>query len=107
MGERLFLFPEDGPKPLPPWIKPRFDGATYEPEKDEVRLTGQLERVWSALSKGGWWTLRALSEEARGTEASVSARLRDLRKERFGAHTITRRRVDGGLYAYRLERKTQ
>ena len=36
-------------------------------------------------------------------EASVSARLRDLRKKRFGSHIITRRYVSDGLWQYRWE----
>lgn len=81
----------------------RFDGETYEPEKDRDRLTGQLERVARVMGSGRWMTLRALSEAAAAPEASVSARLRDMRKPRFGGHTVERRRVDGGgEWEYRL-----
>jgi len=79
-----------------------FDGETYEPGIDQKRLTGQLLRVYALMSDGKWRTLSQISKEAQGSEASVSARLRDLRKERFGKHRIDRRRVTGGLYEYKL-----
>ncbi len=82
-----------------------FDGETYEPEFDRSRLTGQLMRVYSVVRDGRWHTLRELSEECGGSEASVSARLRDLRKVRFGEHTVERRRIGdakSGLFEYRL-----
>jgi len=43
-----------------------------------------------------------LAHWAGGSEASVSARLRDLRKAKFGAHTIERQRVSAGLFRYRM-----
>lgn len=81
---------------------PHFDGATYEPEHDQKRLSGQLFSVRILMGDGKWRTLREIQAIVGGSEAGVSARLRDLRKPRFGAYTIERRRVDGGLYAYRM-----
>lgn len=83
---------------------PHFDGETYEPVFDLRRLATQLERVAAALSTGGWWTLAELTAACGGSEAGVSARLRDLRKGRFGGHTIERRRrgaATAGLWEYR------
>lgn len=79
-----------------------FDGKTYDPEQDRKRLTGQLERVHRIMMDSEWRNLRELADAAGGSEASVSARLRDLRKERFGGMTVERRRVSGGLFEYRL-----
>lgn len=79
-----------------------FDGESYEPELDQARLTSQLERVKALMQDGHWRTLGALSAIAGGSEASVSARLRDLRKTRFGAYSVDRRRVEGGLFEYRV-----
>jgi hypothetical protein len=79
-----------------------FDGATYEASKDQQRLSRQLRGVYEAVRVPGWYTLRQLSEIAHASEASVSARLRDLRKDKFGGFTIERRRVSGGLFEYRL-----
>lgn len=79
----------------------QFDGSTYEP-RDQARLSGQLRNVFLAMSDHRWWTLAELSIRAGGTEASVSARIRDLRKQRFGGHVIDRRRSDDGLFEYRM-----
>jgi len=86
---------------------PHFDGDTYIPSFDHTRLTGQLQRVHSILKDGHWWTLRDLSIMANCPEASASSRLRDLRKGKFGGHTVDRRRVAGGLFEYRLEIEPQ
>jgi len=85
-----------------PLFAAHHDGETYEPAKDKVRLNKQTARVYEALKYGEWKTLRQLSDETGAPEASVSARLRDLRKDKFGAHVIERARVDGGLHRYRL-----
>jgi hypothetical protein len=81
-----------------------FDGATYEPEHDKARLTSQLARVRKFMSDERWHTLDEIVAFCGGTTASASARLRDLRKQRFGAFVILRQRVlpQRGLYAYKL-----
>ena len=86
-------------------VGPQFDGETIDVAQDQDRLGKQLDAVRCALDGGRWWTLSELSVRVRAPEASVSARIRDLRKERFGGHRIERRRVqDGnGLHEYRLE----
>jgi len=78
------------------------DGNTYEPALDQERLSSQLERVKTLMQDGRWRTLAEISAITGGTESSVSARLRDLRKDRFGGHTVNRRRLIGGLYDYQL-----
>lgn len=79
----------------------RFDGESYSPTEDCARLTGQLAAVYEATRDGRWHTLSHLARVADASDASVSARLRDLRKERFGAWVIERKRADGGLHLYR------
>ena len=79
-----------------------FDGETYDPELDRKRLTGQLLRVYTLMSDGAWRTLAQIAKEAQGSESSVSARLRDLRKARFGQYRIDKRRVTGGLWEYKM-----
>lgn len=81
-----------------------FDGETYDPGRDKARLTGQLERVFEAMSDGQWHTLRWLADRCKGSEAAVSARLRDLRKPKFGGYIVDRRRSEhvDGLWVYRL-----
>ena len=82
-----------------------FDGPAYDPDLDRVRLAGQLLRVWDAMVGGLWWTLDELSERTGDPPASISAQMRHLRKDKFGAHTIEKRRrglEDSGLWEYRL-----
>lgn len=81
-----------------------FDGPDIDPT-DVPRLATQLERVRAALSDGLWHTLDGLAREANCTTQSASARVRDLRKHRFGGHTIERQRVRGapGVFVYRLQ----
>jgi hypothetical protein len=83
----------------------RFDGASYDAAADEARLTGQLQRVFECMKDGRWRTLGELHRIAGATEASVSARLRDLRKPRFGGHTVNRRargERSQGVFEYQL-----
>jgi biotin operon repressor len=79
-----------------------FDGETYEPEFDFDRLKGQLQRVFALMQDGKWRSLGHIAQATGGSEAAVSARLRDLRKDKFGGHEVERQRLDGGLYLYRL-----
>ena len=83
-----------------------FSGHTYDPATDEHRLTRQLGRVWVALQLADQWlTLRELAHRAEAPEASVAARLRDLRKDQFGGYVIDRRRRGEprrGLWEYRM-----
>ncbi len=79
-----------------------FDGVTYEALLDGTRLNAQMLRVFNGMKGGQWHTLSTIARSSGAPEASVSARLRDLRKPRFGGHTVDRRRVIGGLFEYRL-----
>ena len=80
-----------------------FDGSAYDPEHDYARLKTQLERVRFLLrSTTAWWTLRDLAARTNSSEAGVSARVRDLRKPRFGGFVVVRRRVCVGLLDYRI-----
>ena len=72
---------------------------------DMVRLGRQLTAVTRVMASGEWLTLAELSEASGAPEASASARLRDLRRPRWGGHTVERRRRHGegtGLWEYRL-----
>ena len=82
-----------------------FDGETYERDKDQVRLSRQGQVVYNVMRDGKWRTLSYLNRLTGEPEASISARLRDLRKEKFGGFDVQRRRInDGGLYEYRVLR---
>lgn len=92
----------------------RFDGSTYAPRRDGARLTSQLERVAHVLINADWVAFAEIKgavdrlagvragEAGGATEAALSARLRDLRKERFANVEIERRCEAGGLWRYRV-----
>lgn len=80
----------------------RFNGSDYDPARDDVRLTGQLLRVWNIVSTGAWLTLRQIAAATGDPESSISAQLRHLRKPRFGGHTVEKRYVGNGLFEYRV-----
>lgn len=70
---------------------------------DAARLTPQLLAVYRIMRDGQWHTLSEMAESLPGVpQQSVSARVRDLRKARFGGHTIHRESIGGGLYRYRM-----
>jgi biotin operon repressor len=82
-----------------------FDGASFERRVDGDRLRKQLNEVLKyLLAHEGWHTLAALHEALGYPEASISARLRDLRKPKFGGYEIARRRAyaGSGTWQYRL-----
>ena len=78
------------------------DGETFEPDRDRKRLNKQAQDVYSLMSDGHWRILADIAAHTGHPEASISARLRDLRKPRFGGHTVERRYIASGLYQYRL-----
>jgi hypothetical protein len=80
----------------------RFDGATYNHVRDGARLADQTEAVFNLMCDGKFRTLATIADMICAPEASVSARLRDLRKPRFGAHTVNREYLGRGLYQYQL-----
>ena len=83
----------------------RADGSTYEAEHDRERLFAQLNRVREVMKDGEWRTLFEIEASTGDPTQSISARLRDFRKERFGNHTVNRRRrgpEKRGLFEYQL-----
>ena len=84
-----------------------FDGATYKPQFDRARLTGQIKRVFELMSDGRWRTLDEIQMVVGGSQPAISARLRDLRKARYGSLQVDRKHRPSvskmrGLYEYRL-----
>jgi hypothetical protein len=76
---------------------------------DGARIASLLERVKAHMLSGAWYTLDELASLVGGSEAGISARIRDLRKPQFGGYNIQRRRramgpAKGGLHEYRLRR---
>lgn len=106
----LYLF--DTPPPMfthtlkPPSRSDHFDGDDYAADKDEVRLNGQLRLIWLLMSGGGWFTVEGIVSHTGYPANSVQAQLRNLRKARYGAYDVQRRRItESGLYEYRVGEK--
>jgi len=82
-----------------------FDGKTFDKAFDGIRLKRQLDQVRELMKERRWWTLRELWARIQGSESAISARIRDLRKPKFGGYTILSRRRSKGLWEYRLEER--
>ena len=80
-----------------------FDGETFSEELDLERLSTQLLKVFHLMKDGNWRTLQDIQKIIYAPESSISARLRDLRKDKFGGHSVVRQRFkSGGLFEYKL-----
>jgi len=79
-----------------------FDGADYNPERDGARLSKQLQKIYDLMKEGRWWTLRELEDATNYPQASISASIRNFRKDKFGGHTVEREYVTNGIYKYKL-----
>lgn len=77
-------------------------GSTFSRPLDRMRLNKQANDVWAVMRDLHWHTLGGIARQTGHPEASVSARLRDFRKERFGGHEVQRERITDGLFRYRL-----
>jgi len=84
-------------------FEPRFDGADYDPQRDWTRLTTQLGRVHNCMSDGRWRSLDDIARATGDPHASVSAQLRNLRKKRFGGHSVEKKHIKAGHFLYRLK----
>jgi hypothetical protein len=86
-----------------------MEGTGYEAKYDEQRITSQRDTVKQVLllaaHHDAWMTLGELARKTKYPEASISARIRDMRKPRYGGYTVEKRRVGNparGLWEYRL-----
>jgi hypothetical protein len=79
-----------------------FGGDTFDDDRDGNRLRAQFRRVWCVMRGGAWLTLAQIAAATGDPESSVSARLRDFRKPRYGGHTVERAYVRKGLWTYRV-----
>jgi len=96
---QLSLIPEIVPMPVPA-------GETFEPKLDGKRLQTQMQAVHELMLDRQWRTIPQIALHLRiaglsCTEASISARLRDLRKPPFG-YTVERERIGEGFFSYRI-----
>ena len=82
-----------------------FEGSTFDAVLDGARLSNQLRLVFDVMRDGKWRTLAEITSEiGGGSEAGVSARLRDFRKKPFGLVVDRRRRSpeNAGVWEYQL-----
>ena len=86
----------------------RFNGSDYNKKIDNPRLSGQIKRIYDLMIDGAWRTLSEIASLTDDPEASISAQLRHLRKKRFGAFIVEKRRRgedEIGLWEYRLKER--
>jgi len=85
--------------------QPDFNGSDYNPVLDKARLTGQIERIFNCMKDSNWRSLQEIESITGDGQASVSAQMRNLRKSKFGEHTVEKRRRGdrkSGLFEYQL-----
>lgn len=87
--------------------RPTFDGATFSQKRDGARLQRQLADVLKIMLDGQPHTLAEIARKTGHPESSVSARIRDLRKPKFGGYTVRREHVVNGLWSYRIAKPWQ
>lgn len=89
--------------PAPAPLLLAYRGQTYIHGLDSARLGRQLELVRNCMADGKWRTLREIEAVIGQPQASISARLRELRH--MGATVDRRRRGEAkrGLHEYRLQ----
>ena len=95
MSEQIDLLSWRPPEP------PRFLGATFSATRDGKRLNEQSQRVHDVMIDGVERGLKQIAALTGDPEASISARLRDLRRYGF---TVSRRYVERGLWLYRVSK---
>lgn len=78
------------------------DGRTYDDRRDRLRLNRQARMIYDVMIDGRWRSLADINHLTAEPEASISARLRDLRKPRFGSHLVERRYIAHGVWEYRV-----
>lgn len=83
-------------------------GVTFDQARAAKRLNAQLQRVYDALLDGKWHTFSDLESiiytrtGVRDPQASLSARIRDLRKPEILGAVIDKECLGRGLWSYRL-----
>jgi hypothetical protein len=83
-------------------MMPHFDGAHYNHIRDHLRLSHQHNRIFNLMLDGVWRSLQDIEKETGDTSASISAALRNMRKPRFGGHTVNKQNVGSGRWLYQL-----
>lgn len=68
----------------------------------QFRKERYVEQCRLLMADGGWWSIPAMAAALGCSQTGASARIRDLRKERYGCHTIVKRLRPGGYFEYRM-----
>ena len=69
---------------------------------DRKKRTSQRQGVWATIKSGRWIDLYDLRARVKGSDAALTARIRDLRKKAHGKHKVLCERFADGVYRYRL-----
>jgi len=94
-------------KDLPLFTEAHFNGPDYDAGLDKSRLTGQIRAIYQLMIDGNWRTLSEIERLTGYPQASISAQLRHLRKDRFGGNQVDKRRRGdrkSGLFEYQLRK---
>ena len=92
-----------------------FEGEEYPmtppADPDAPRFTSIRAEIAHLMSDGAWWTLTGLRDKlGRGSDSTISAKLRDLRKAYYGWYVIESepvKRKSGGISHYRYRMKLE
>jgi len=69
----------------------------------QIPTINYKEAIWRMMSTGEWYTLSEIHEYTRAPEASISARLRDFRKPKYGNFSVDKQYDEQrGCWQYRL-----
>ena len=82
--------------------QPYFDGSDYNENRDRRRLSAVLRQVLAIMQDGQWHNITELAQATGASEAGISARIRDLRKSRYGSNNIEKKHIIDGFWEYRL-----
>lgn len=85
----------------PPVIFGDRDGQTFDRARDLERLDSAMGRIFRLVRDREWHTLSELAAIGECSEACASARVRDLRKKKFGGYFVDRAHCGNGLWKYR------
>ena len=69
---------------------------------EPARQKSLRDRVLDLMRDGQWRTLREIEAVTGGSATGISAKMRDLRKQEFGAHYLCAENQGDGVWLYRL-----
>lgn len=79
----------------------QFHGPVM-PDQSES-LPNQIERIFHLMKDGTFRSLDEIHRITGDSTASISAQLRNLKKERFGRHTLNKVYCGEGLWKYQIK----